>query len=69
MTAKSKIWNGVKKKAKRIKVRRSWTINPKTRVKKSEKRYSRKDKMRLLRGVYPERSRGARNDVLEGDKI
>ena len=32
------------KKAKRVKVRRSWSINPRTRVKKSKKIYSRKGK-------------------------
>jgi hypothetical protein len=48
------------KKAKRIKVRKAWKINPKTKLKKSKKLYSRKTKKRLLRS--------ARNDdgVLEG---
>jgi hypothetical protein len=30
------------KKARRIKIRKAWSINPKTRVKKSKKVYSRK---------------------------
>lgn len=30
------------KKARRIKIRKAWSINPKTRVKKSKKIYSRK---------------------------
>jgi len=39
----------MKKKARRIKIRRSWTINPRTRVKKSKKAHSRKDKKRVIR--------------------
>lgn len=39
----------MRKKAKRIKVRRSWTFNPKTRIKKSKKKYSRKNKKKAVR--------------------
>lgn len=34
----------MQKKAGRIKIRRSWCINPKTRIKKSKKAYSRRQK-------------------------
>jgi len=37
-----------KKNKKRIKIRRRWVINPKTRVKKSKKIYSRKKKRREI---------------------
>ena len=38
----------MQKKGERIKIRRSWMINPKTRIKKSKRAYSRKNKKALL---------------------
>ena len=39
------------RKKKRIKVRRLWNINPKTRIKKSEKKYSRRKKKKELKDI------------------
>ena len=36
---------------KKIKVRRLWNINPKTRIKKSEKKYSRRKKKKELKDI------------------
>lgn len=40
----------MKKKPKKIKARRRWSINPKTRVKKSDKIYKRSRSKRCLNG-------------------
>jgi hypothetical protein len=38
----------LKKAGRIIKIRKSWQLNPKTRIKKSKKAYSRKDKKRVI---------------------
>ncbi|MBN1353391.1 MAG: hypothetical protein JW994_01810 [Candidatus Omnitrophica bacterium] len=38
----------MKKRKKSIKIRKKWVINPKTRIKKSEKIYSRKKSKNLI---------------------
>ncbi|MFH1479528.1 MAG: hypothetical protein ABIG92_07145 [Candidatus Omnitrophota bacterium] len=40
------------KKARPVKIRRSWSIDPKTRVKKSKKLYSRKNKKKDLKDEF-----------------
>lgn len=44
----------MKKKAKKIKVRKFWRINPRTKVKESAKRYSRAKKRRELKDILKE---------------
>ena len=42
---------GPMKKKKKVKVRRIWNINPKTRIRKSEKKYSRHKKKKELKDI------------------
>lgn len=44
----------MKKKVKKIKVRKLWNINPKTRVKESNKKYRRAKKKRQLKDLLKE---------------
>ncbi len=44
----------MKKKVKKIKVRKLWNINPKTRVKKSDKKYRRTKKKKELKDLLKE---------------
>jgi len=37
------------KRKKRVKIRKTWKINPRTRIKKSKKLYSRKSRKRRLK--------------------
>jgi len=41
-------------KKKKVKVRKLWGINPKTRIKKSEKKYSRRKKAKELKDLLKE---------------
>jgi len=41
------------KKAGRVKIRKAWAINPKTRVKKSKRIYSRKNKQKDIENKTP----------------
>ena len=42
------------KKKKKIKIRKSWNINPKTRVKESAKKYGRAKKKKELKDILKE---------------
>ena len=44
----------MKKKVKKIKVRKLWNINPKTRVKESDKKYRRTKKKKELKDLLKE---------------
>jgi len=44
----------VKKKVKKIKVRKAWIINPKTKIKESGKRYNRPNKKKELKDLLKE---------------
>lgn len=44
----------MKKKEKKVKARKTWTINPKTKIKKSGKRYKRPKKKKELKDLIKE---------------
>jgi hypoxanthine phosphoribosyltransferase len=49
MKKPAKVRKAASKKIGRIKIRRAWAINPKSRVEKTEKVYSRKNKKRVIK--------------------